>query len=487
MTSDKISIKWKLCLYFILFTSLMLAVLWLLQGMFFDRIYGAYSRYRLIKESAVIADNIDSPEINELITALSQENNFSVYIVSRDGTLRTVSERSTTVRFNRASSKMFEYWALAEEAEGVYVTKTEPGAIVSDSGAILQYNPSHFTGNVPKSELYNNLVCARIATSALGEESLIVLISRLEPISSLTGVINVILLAVTFSMLALSVLGAYFVSKGISKPILRLSASAEKLAKGDYGVVFEGGGCREITQLSDTLNSTARELSKLENLRREFIANISHDLRTPLTMIGGYGEMMRDIPGENNEENIQVIIDETKRLTKLVNDTLDLSKLQSGSYSLRPTVFCITEDVLDIVSQFEKLSAGRASLRFEGSGDLLVEADESLVSEAVYNLVNNAVAHSGEGVSVLVRQTVSDGKVRISVIDNGPGIPPADLEGIWERYRKGSGSGTGLGLAIVRAAMTLNGGSCGVQSAVGKGSEFWIELPLYEKPGLLKK
>ena len=117
----------------------------------------------------------------------------------------------------------------------------------------------------------------------------------------------------------------------------------------------------------------------------------------------------------------------------------------------------------------------------------MVEADESLVSEAVYNLVNNAVAHSGEGVSVLVRQTVSDGKVRVSVIDNGPGIPPADLEGIWERYRKGSGSGTGLGLAIVRAAMTLNGGSCGVQSAVGKGSEFWIELPLYEKPGLLKK
>ena len=487
MTSDKISIRWKLCFYFISFASLMLIILWLLQAVFFDRIYGAYSKYRLIAESAVIADNIDNPEINGLITAVSQENNFSVYIVSRDGTLKTVSERSTTVRFNRASSKMFEYWAMAEQAEGVFVTKTEPGTIVNDSGVVVEYDPSHFTGDVPKSELYNNIICARIATSALGEASLIVLISRLEPISSLTGVFTIILVVVTFSMLLLSVLGAYFMSKGISKPILKLSASAEKLATGDYSVVFNGGGCREIAQLSDTLNSTARELSKLENLRREFIANISHDLRTPLTMIEGYGEMMRDIPGENKEENIQVIIDEAKRLTKLVNDTLDLSKLQSGSYRLRPVVFSITEDAEDIVSQFEKLSAGKAHLSFESSGNALVNADESLINEAVYNLVSNAVSHSGEGVSVLVRQTVSGGKVRISVIDNGPGIPPEDLEGIWERYRKGSGSGTGLGLAIVRAAMSLNSGSCGVQSEVGRGSEFWIELPLCEKPRFLKK
>lgn len=487
MTSDRVSIRWKLCFYFILFASLMLIILWLLQAVFFDRIYGAYSKHRLIEESAVIADNLDNPEINGLITAVSQENNFSVYIVRRDGSLKTVSERSTTVRFNRASSKMFEYWALAEEAEGVYVTKTEPGAIVNDRGVVLEYDPSHFTGDVPKSGLYNNIICARLARSADGEESLIVLISRLEPISSLTGVFTIILVISTLAMLLLSITGAYFASKGISRPILKLSASAERLATGDYDVVFEGGGCREITKLSDTLNSTARELSKLDRLRQEFIANISHDLRTPLTMIGGYGEMMRDIPGENNEENIQVIIDETKRLTKLVNDTLDLSKLQSGNYRLRPVVFSVTRDAGDIVDRFEKLSAGKAHIQFESDADARVNADESLVTEAIYNLVSNAVNHSGEGVSVLVRQTVLGGKVRISVLDNGPGIPPEDLEGIWERYRKGGGSGTGLGLAIVKAAMSLNSGGCGVQSEVGRGSEFWIELPLYEKPKFLKK
>ncbi len=469
------------------FTLLILIIFWLFQAIFFEQIYCSYSEYKLVKGSSTIAANIDNPEINELITVLSQENNFSVYIVSRDGTLKTVSERSTTVRINKASSQMFEFWELAESAEEGFFTKTEPGSIVSDNGNVLKYDPSHFTGDVPKSELHKNIICARIAESSSGEKSLVVLISRLEPISSLTEVFSIILIAVTATMLLFSIIASLFVSKGISKPILRLSNSAKLLAKGNYDIVFEGGGCQEITQLSETLNSTARELSKLDQLRREFIANISHDLRTPLTMIGGYGEMMRDIPGENNEENIQVIIDEAKRLTKLVNDTLDLSKLQSGSYNLRPNIFSITENAKDIVSQFDKLSAGTANVSFEGKREVFVNADESLINEAIYNLVSNAVSHSGDNVSVVVRQTVSGGNVRISVADSGPGIAPEDLEGIWERYRKGSGSGTGLGLAIVRAAMLLNGGGYGVKSTLGKGSEFWIELPTYEKPKFLKK
>ena len=294
-------------------------------------------------------------------------------------------------------------------------------------------------------------------------------------------VLHLMLVIASFLALCAGIVLAFFASKDLSKPIQNLSDSAKELATGDYDVVFEGGGCLEITQLSETLNNTTNQLRKTDKLRKELLANVSHDLRTPLTMIEGYGEMMRDIPGENNAENIQIIIDETKRLAKLVNDVLDFSKLQSGNFNFCPIVFCITDETSEIVSQFEKLSAGKTKLSFIESGDVYVNADEVLVSEAIYNLVNNAVTHSGENSAVIVRQNVIGKNVRISVIDNGRGIPKDQLDNIWERYQKGMGGGTGLGLAIVNTAVKMCGGTCGVESKLGKGSEFWIELPIYEK------
>ena len=146
-------------------------------------------------------------------------------------------------------------------------------------------------------------------------------------------------------------------------------------------------------------------------------------------------------------------------------------------------VFCITDEIYDIVTQFEKLSVGKHRITFMDSGNVTVKADEMLISEAVYNLINNAVTHSGENAAIIVRQSATEEKVRISVIDNGCGIPENELKDIWERYQKGmrSGGGTGLGLAIVNSAIKLCGGTCGVISKIGSGSEFWIELPIYKE------
>ena len=324
------------------------------------------------------------------------------------------------------------------------------------------------------------MIMATEVVSSSGEKSLLVVLSRMEPIASMGEVLMIILSVASIFAFGAGIIFAFIASKGLSSPISSLSDSAKQLATGDYEVVFEGGGCSELTQLSETLNNTTQKLSKTEKLRKELLANVSHDLRTPLTMIGGYGEMMRDIPGENNSENIQIIIDETKRLTKLVNDALDLSKLQSGNFNFHPVVFCITDEASDIVTQFEKLSAGKTDISFENDGDIYVNADEVLVSESIYNLVNNAVIHGGEDVSIIVRQTTENGKVKVSVIDNGRGIPPEMLDGIWERYQKGMGGGAGLGLAIVSTGIKMCGGTCGVKSELGKGTEFWIELPVFK-------
>jgi len=458
----------------------MLLVLWLLQTVLLDSIYALYTRETVKEHAKTISENIDNPELDSLLVSISQENELSVFLLNSEGVIKSATERSTSIRFDRASREMFEYWELASENGGIYITEIESTGVFTDSGIYLDYEPSHFKGNVPKKYDYNSLIVASEVESADGEQSLILLLSRIEPISSISDVLRIILSVTVIISFAIGIILAYIASKGLASPIKNLSDSAKHLASGDYEVVFEGGGCRELTQLSETLNDSTQKLRKTDKLRKELLANVSHDLRTPLTMIGGYGEIMRDIPGENNSENIQIIIDETKRLTKLVNDALDLSKLQSGTFNFKPVVFCITDEISDIVTQFEKLSAGKTDIVFESDRDIFVNADEVLVSEAVYNLINNAVIHGGENISITVSQKVSGKKVRISVTDNGRGIPPEILDGIWERYQKGMGGGAGLGLAIASTGIKMCGGTYGVESEFGKGSEFWFELPVFE-------
>lgn len=459
------------------FSGSSLIFLWLMQTVFFDGVYGFYKKQVLARESKVIVENINNPEINSLITSISQDNNLSIYIISKNGLIKYVSQRSTTVRINTVSQKSFDYWELAAGSNGFYVGETAGPPLVNDDGDILEYDPSHFTGNVPKKSSSVNIVCARLADSQSSDNAAMVLLfATLEPIKSLTGIINFLVIITTVFMVFICFIGALVVSKTISRPIEQLSDSAEQLATGDYNTVFRGGGCCEITRLSKSLNRMTSELSKVEKLRREFFANVSHDLRTPLTMISGYGKMMQELPGEDNEENLQIIVDETERLTKLVNGILDLSKLQSGSYDLRPTIFSLTESTAELSDEFAKLYSGKAEIGFSSSREIFISADETLVSEALYNLIINAITHSGEGAKIEVVQTEENRRVRITVRDNGPGIAEADLIGIWDRYRKGSGSGTGLGLAIVKAATELNHGTYGVNSTVGVGSEFWIEF-----------
>lgn len=146
-------------------------------------------------------------------------------------------------------------------------------------------------------------------------------------------------------MILLSLLIAFIISKRVSKSIIRVNDSAKELAKGNFDVEFDGKDYREITELSDTLNYTAKELSKSDVLQKELLANVSHDLRTPLTMITAYSEVMRDLPGENTPENVQVIIDETKRLTFLVNDLLDMSKIKAGVTTLETKEYDLSESI----------------------------------------------------------------------------------------------------------------------------------------------
>ena len=183
----------------------------------------------------------------------------------------------------------------------------------------------------------------------------IVVNAQLTPVNATIETIQTQFLIIAVILILIASLLAMYLSRKIATPIIEINDGAKILAKGRYDVAFKGKGYLEIEELSNTLNYAAKELSKVESLRRELIANMSHDLRTPLTMISGYGEVMRDIPGENTAENVQIIIDETKRLTNLVNDMLDLSKLQAGAQEINSSSFNITEEIEHIIARYDKL------------------------------------------------------------------------------------------------------------------------------------
>jgi signal transduction histidine kinase len=276
-------------------------------------------------------------------------------------------------------------------------------------------------------------------------------------------------------------------ARRISSPIVRMNQSAKQLAKGNYDVQFEGEGYRETRELAETLNYASKELSKNDRLQKELIANVSHDLRTPLTMIKGYSEIMRDIPGENTPENMQTIIDETERLSELVNGLLDISRLQADAAELVREPFNLTEQMQTSVGRYDKLrSQDGYAVLFEYDRHVFVNADKAMILRVLYNLINNGINYAGEDKTVTVRQECFGNKVRISVIDHGAGIAEEQIPLIWDRYykvdrvHKRAVVGTGLGLSIVKTVLERHGAAYGVESQVGKGSTFWFELELDE-------
>ena len=224
---------------------------------------------------------------------------------------------------------------------------------------------------------------------------MLIITSQSSPVDSVVNTLRYQLVTVTFVLLFIGVFIAIVAARKISKPITDTTKSALKLANKDYDVQFNSTGYLEVTELNNTLNYAATELKKVDSLQRELIANISHDLRTPLTMITGYGEVMRDLPGENTPENIQIIIDEANRLNMLVTDLLDISKLQSGATEINREVFSITTLIKEMFQRYNKLKEQEGyTLDFEYDEDIYVNADYSKISQVVYNRVNNAINYS---------------------------------------------------------------------------------------------
>jgi signal transduction histidine kinase len=470
--------------------AVMLVMLWLFQIVFLDDFYKYIKTHNIESSAETISKNIDNEELGTLLSTISSENETDIKVFDESGNALYSTD---TIPYNEEHKMMMDFSRLYQRAQQNNGTFLE--ILSKENFKDKAINEKPFIGDVPKPrrEFSESMVYVKIAEKADQTKVVIMLNSEITPVNATVDTLRIQLSYLTVFTLLLALGLTVFISKKISIPIIKINNSAKELAKGNYDTTFHGHGYLEIDELNNTLNYAAKELSKVEGLRRELIANISHDLRTPLTMITGYGEVMRDLPGENTPENVQIIIDEAKRLTTLVNDILDISKLQSGTQSLNLERFNLTQSIRDILLRYTKLKEQDGyKLNFISSEDAFVYADPVKISQVIYNLINNAITYTGSNKSVTIIQSISGDSVKIEVADTGEGIEKDMLPLIWDRYykvdkaHKRAAIGTGLGLSIVKTILDMHdGANYGVLSTVGQGSIFWFELRL-DKENLVK-
>lgn len=313
----------------------------------------------------------------------------------------------------------------------------------------------------------------------------LVLNTPLEPIGSYVDFFlrQYLLLTVMVTIIALVI--AFFLARKITKPIVTMKQEANKLAEGDYGVKFAADSYTEINDLANTLDDATNKLSKVDELRKDLVANVSHDIKTPLTVIQSYAEMIRDISGDDpqkRQEHLDVILKETEYLNKLVSDMQEYSKMQAGLIELNKINFDLKKCIKSVVTLLDKLINEKNIKLKLHLKSVIVYADEMKISQVIYNFLSNAIKHSDDNSVIEIKMIDSEEKIRVEVIDNGDGIAEEAIPYIWDRYYKidkgfrRNTNSTGLGLAIAKAILEGHKAIYGVDSIEGKGSTFYFEL-----------
>jgi signal transduction histidine kinase len=295
--------------------------------------------------------------------------------------------------------------------------------------------------------------------------------------------------AVGAALLALVV--GLILARTLTRPLHALIRAAQNMASGDLEQQVEVKSEDEIGQLSQVFNHMSSEIARVNRQRRQMTADIAHDLRTPLTVIAGYVESMRDGVLPPTPERLDVIHNEINQLQRLVNDLRTLSRADAGELALNVTPILPLRLLENAAAPYyHQADIHRIGLKVEAVDNLPpVELDESRMAQVFSNLISNALRFVPEGGRIKLTAALDENEVVFSVIDDGPGIPPGDLAHIFDRFYRGDASRTGedgesgLGLAITKALVEAQGGSISVDSELGTGTVFYIHFPAKRTPG----
>lgn len=456
------SLRANLLIYFLIFSAIILGFLYFFQIVFFNTYYKINQTNNLEQTVNLIEKNIDKENAKVLLNEISLNNEVCIQIV-KDSNLIYYSD----------------YYKHCAGKDNDALEVIISSFINSDK----KYLKVDFVNNI-----YNNK--SLVYGKKLKNNTYVFANSSLEPMDKSINLLKGQFLYVALIVLLLSFVISYYFSRRIAEPILKINQSAKKLADKRDKVKFT---CEtevfELKELSETLNNTAKELNKTEELRREFLANVSHDLKTPLTMIEAYAASARDLNYNNKkkrERDLNIIIDEAERLNMLVNDILLLSKIESKTTKLNLEDINIKKEIETILERFAIYKNDGYIFEFNETEDYVITADKQGIERVIYNLINNAINYTGENKKVKITFEKNQNILTINIIDTGKGIEEEDKKLVWNKYfrinkrHRRTTVGTGLGLSIVKEILEEHKFEYGIKSKLNKGSCFYFKCKIKE-------
>lgn len=458
------SITIKVWTYFLVFAIILLTTTYVLQIVFIDQFY----------------ESMKSKQVEEKATAITAEyknRGYARLMVSLD---EYSEDNDIYIRVDEGFDIL--YPTLESDRRYVDEIASLGTTEIGNSEAILENK--------------KNGKSIMVYSRFLDKDSSLILyiVAPLYPLGSTIEILQNQMMFVILIALLMAFFFATYMSSRFSRPIKAIGIVARKLAGGQYGVTFNGDSkYTEIQELTETFNKMSCELEKSVMLQKDLMANVSHDLRTPLTMIKSYAEMLRDLSGDNPEkrtEHLNVIMDEADRLNFLVKDIMAITALQSGSMQIDMKPFDIRECAERVLQTYKILEEqDDFKLEFNCKQErLFVLGDVERIEQVLSNFITNGIKYCGTDRKIIINLKRWGKTMHCEVIDHGMGIKPEEMEHIWERYYKTSSNhvrtttGTGLGLSIVKEILSLHRSQFGVESKVGRGTTFWFELDTATPP-----
>lgn len=294
-------------------------------------------------------------------------------------------------------------------------------------------------------------------------------------------------LVIAFSVLVIALVFNYLISRRITKPLSQLGAAAKRISAGNFKErVNLTNTTSEIGELGDIFNSMAESIEQLENMRQSFVSNVSHELRTPMTTIIGFVEGIKDgtIPPESHGKYLSIVLDESKRLSRLVNDLLDISRMEDGRLKLEMREFDINEMIrLTIIKTEKRIAAKdiRLTVNFESESSIVV-ADKDSIARVLTNIIDNAIKFTPQAGFIDIKTGKTGNKVYVSVTNSGMGIAQEDLMHVFDRFYKTDKSrsldktGVGLGLFMVKSLLKAHGENIWAESEPNEFARFTFTL-----------
>ena len=468
---DANSIKTTTLFSFVMFAMILISFLWVLTSFFLDTYYQRVRTQEVIRTASSIETQYrKSP---------AHFGDYAVETADINGIYIRIDNGSGTIIFDGTRA------GLSPDVYNADIERIGKKLASSPNESVTETRMSASSGSAARLVYATNI-------QAGPDMSTLYIIAPLYPDQTTIRIIKSMLSYITFILLSVACLLAYALSRRITSPIEDLTRSAKELSTGNYNVKFNGSSFTETKELAHALNKASYEMEKTDFYQREILANVSHDLKTPLTMIRSYAEKIIDISGdipEKRNADLQIIISETERLNRLVTDMLSVSNLQSNNVEMHREIFDLVEAAQDVYESFMVLGSSQGfEIHFHPCKAAYVMGDRSKIMQVMTNFVSNAVKYSGDNKYIDIQLSRSNKKVTFHCIDHGVGIPSDELGHVWDKYYRTSANhergieGTGLGLAISKSILNLHSANYGVNSEEGKGSDFWFEMDTVRKP-----